>query len=101
MGIGKNYSCYGAARLSTYSEAYKQLVQGISLEVQSMIRAKSSTGSSVKSVLKEGGVLEKSHHQLKIAGGNLGNKPLIVITAGKPLEEQSSILRYSVTRHNI
>ncbi len=79
----------GAMRLSTYSGAYKELFQGIPLQVQSMIRARSSTGSSVRSVLKEGVVLEKSHNQLKIAGGNLVDKPLVVITAGKPLGEQA------------
>ncbi len=79
----------GATRLSTYSAAYKQLFEGVPQKVQAMIRARSSTGLSLKSVLKEGLLLEESHHQLKIAGGNLGNKPLIVITAGKPLGEQA------------
>jgi len=80
----------GATRLSSYSAAYKQLLQGLPMEIQLMLLAKSSSVSSVKSILKEGVALEKSHYQLKIAGGNLGNKPLTVITAGKSLGEQAS-----------
>lgn len=80
----------GGTRLITHLSSYKKGLEVFPSNIQKMYLAKISTDRSVNSCLKEASVLDKSLNQLKSAGGNLGNKPLIVITAGKPMGEQAS-----------
>ena len=76
----------GGARLLTYLPAYNKTIEMFPDEIQKMYRAKTCTNRFIKTVFKEISLLDQSFDQLKAVGVNLGDKPLIVITAGKPVK---------------
>lgn len=79
----------GLIRLFTDLPTYKKSVAVFSKEVQDKFLAQLLTKKFTKTVLLEYANLETSCKQL-IDAGSLGNKPLIVITAGKATSAEGS-----------
>ena len=83
----------GVTRLLTYlplSKKWresKEWLENFSPHIQKMYAAKTSTNIFIKSVLEEVSLFGKSLEQLR-ATGKIGDKPLIVITQGKPIDEK-------------
>lgn len=82
----------GLIRLVThYPSAYrKELLEVLPEEVQNQLIAKVSTTKFIRSVLQEASNLGTSCKQVKEAGGHLGDKPLIVISANKTTSAEGS-----------
>lgn len=69
--------------MQTYFSTYKKSLEIFPAEVQNAYPAKTYTSMFIRTLLKEHASLDKSLKQLQLTGGKLGDKPLIVITAGK------------------
>ena len=69
--------------MQTYFSTYKKSLEIFPAEVQNAYPTKTSTSMFIRTLLKEHASLDKSLKQLQLTGGKLGDKPLIVITAGK------------------
>ena len=63
----------------------KQEDSPFSKETQNIMQAHRSSTKTTRAVLDEILAIEKSTEQLKSAGGNLEDKPLIVLSAGKEM----------------
>ncbi len=73
----------GIFRLFTHLPAFKEKVAVLPEEVQNQLLPQLCTTKFMRTALQEWLQLKTSCKQLKTAGGHLGDKPLIVISAGK------------------
>ena len=76
------------AHLPTYKNLLEKSLEKSPDTAQEVYPAKTFTNSFIRTVFKETSLLDKSLKQLKATGEKLGNKPLIVITAGKALKAE-------------
>lgn len=85
------YSYTGLIRLMTYTSPYKKAVEMYPENIQEMLLARGPrTNMCFRTIFSEMSNLKESSKQLINAGGSLGNKPLIVITAGKPMDSEGT-----------
>jgi len=84
IGMAVSYS--GLARLIATIPSYKKTFEMFPRDVQEIYLTQSKTNKNLRTHLKEASYLKESSEQLKTSGGLLGDKPLIVISAGKELE---------------
>ena len=87
-GVASFLTYVGGVRLLTHFPIYKKSLVMFPVEIQEMYPAKISTSSFIKTAFKEISLLDKSLNQLKATGAKVGDKPLIVITAGKPVNAE-------------
>jgi pimeloyl-ACP methyl ester carboxylesterase len=73
-----------------YTPMMHKVLHAFPPEIRNAYCAKSNTVASIRAKLEEMDKLKESSQQLKDAGGSIGNKPLIVITA-KSLEQNSEL----------
>ena len=73
----------GVARLVTHLPMYKKGVAVFQEQIQNQLLSQVRTTKFMRTVLGEASQFETSCKQLKAAGGSLGDKPLIVISAAK------------------
>jgi len=89
----------GFPRLSQYFPSikarYNKSVEKYSLEIQKQHFAQKSSPKFMKTVLREDACNKQSCLQLKNAPNYLGEKPLIVISAGKPFTQNESVKLFS------
>ncbi len=80
----------GLTRILNHLPQSQEHVKAFPLDIQQTYLATMSTTKYIRTVTQEHEKFEQSLKQLKNAGGRLGNKPLIVITAGKPLSSEDT-----------
>jgi pimeloyl-ACP methyl ester carboxylesterase len=71
----------GILRLLFHSEKIKNQLKAFPSDIREMYINKLATAKSIATVMEENECLKESVMQLKNSGGNLGDKPLTVITA--------------------
>lgn len=85
-----NYIGYNRIRIFQYLNQIKESLKPFPHDIQEMYLTRMRTTRFNRTALEELFNLEESTKQLKNAGGFLGDKPLIVITAGKnPYNEET------------
>ena len=82
----------GISRLLSVLPQVQKMAEPFPHNIRSMYLAKRFTTKFVKTVIEEISHLEESSKQLKAVGGLLGDKPLIVISAGKQITKKDSTL---------
>jgi pimeloyl-ACP methyl ester carboxylesterase len=80
----------GVARLVTHLPLYKKGIAVFPEQIQNQLLSQVRTTKFMRTVLGEASQCETSCKQLKAAGGSLGDKPLIVISAGKGTSAEGS-----------
>ncbi|MBA3603174.1 MAG: alpha/beta hydrolase [Parachlamydiaceae bacterium] len=78
----------GTRLMYAHLPIYKKQLEAFSDEIKEVYLAKLSTNNFIKTVFKQTAMLDKSLKQLKATGAKLGDKPLIVITAGKKMNAE-------------
>ena len=84
------WASIGIFRIINHLPTSKANYKAFSPGIQQIYLATMSTTKFIRTVSQEHEKLEQSLKQLKNAGGRLGNKPLIVITAGKSLSSENT-----------
>ena len=73
-----------------YVPGAQESIKKYPAHIRSLYCSQKCRTKSIKALMEECALLEESSKQLKQAGGLLGNKPLIVITAGKQLKQEET-----------
>ncbi len=91
-GMALLLTYFGGIRLLSHRPQYSEALSTFSEDIQKTYSAKTSTNSFIRTVFKEMSLFKTSLGQLKLAaeGRGIKDKPLIVITAGKPLNAKEA-----------
>lgn len=79
------FTYLGGMRLLSYTPGVQQAFEKYPESVKKMYRAQSFTNRCIRTIFKEMEAFDESLMQLKRGAGVLYDKPLTVITAGKPM----------------